>query len=92
MALAEIRHEVVLSLAQTKEAQREARSFLANGTYLEKVEAAGELDFLSRQKMLLERRLYEIDVRIAERRTMFNWFRQEWFNLMLHCESWIAHG
>lgn len=92
MALADIRHEIVLTLAQTKEAQREARSTLAHGSYVEKVEAAGELDFLGRQKAHLERRLDELDQRIAERRTLFTWFRQTWFNLMLHFESWIAHG
>lgn len=92
MALVDIRHEIVLSLAQTKEAQREARDALAHGSYLQKVEAAGELDFLSRQKSHLERRLAELDQRIAEHRTLFTWFRQTWFSLMLQFESWIAHG
>jgi len=92
MALADIRHEIVLTIAQTKEAQREARDSLAHGSYLEKVEAAGELDFLGRQKAHLERRLAELDQRIAERRTFFHWFRQTWFNLMMQFESWIVHG
>ena len=92
MALADIRYEIVLTIAQTKEAQREAREALAHGSYLEKVEAAGELDFLGRQKMHLERRLAELDQRIAEHRTRFTWLRQPWFSLMLHFEKWIAHG
>ena len=92
MALADIRHEIVLTIAQTKEAQREARDALAHGNYLEKVEAAGELNFLSRQKVLLERRLAELDRRVAEHRTLFTWIRQMWFSLMLQFERWIAHG
>ena len=92
MALADTRHEIVLSLAQTKEAQREARDALAHGSYLEKVEAAGELNFLARQKARLEQRLAELDQRIAEHRTLFTQFRQSWFSLMLHFERWIAHG
>jgi hypothetical protein len=92
MALADIRHEVVLALAQTHDAQHEAQALLAHGEDAQKVVAAGELDFLARQDARLNRRLAEIDRRTAERRTTFAWFRQEWFNLMLHMESWIAHG
>ena len=92
MALADIRHEIVLTIAQTKEAQREARKALAHGSYFEKVEAAGELDFLRRQRSHLDLRLAELDQRIAEHRTLFTWFRQTWFNLMLQFERWIAHG
>ncbi|MGH6956113.1 MAG: hypothetical protein ACREEW_05555 [Caulobacteraceae bacterium] len=91
MALDDIRHEVILSLAQTHDQQREARAALAEGTDGEKVEAAGELDFLGRKHAMLERRLEEIDRRMAERPGVFTWFRQVWFNLMLHLESWIAH-
>ena len=92
MALADIRHEVVLALAQTHDAQHDARAALDHGEDVEKVVAAGELDFLARQDARLRRRLAEIDRRLAERKTMFSWFRQEWFNLMLQMESWIAHG
>ena len=92
MALADIRHEVVFGLALTKEAQQEARWALTHGSHLERVLAAGELNYLQHQKARLERRLEEIDRRIAEHRTLLSWFRQEWFNLMLHFESWIAHG
>jgi hypothetical protein len=92
MSLADIRHEVVLSLALTKEAQHEARWAYDHGSYVEKVLAAGELSFLQRQKTRLERRLDEVDRRIAERRTLFSWYRQVWFNLTVQVESWIAHG
>ena len=92
MALNNIRHEVVLALAQTKDLIREAILVLERGDDTERVGAAGELDFLMRQKAMLERRLAEVDRRLAEPETAFRWFRQEWFNLMLHLESWIAHG
>jgi hypothetical protein len=92
MALADIRYEVVLALAQTHEAQHEAEGLLARGEDAQKVVAAGELDFLARQDAMLRLRLAEVDRRTAERRTAFAWPRQTWFNLMLHMESWIAHG
>jgi hypothetical protein len=92
MALADIRHEVVLALAQTHDAQHDARALVDRGADEERVVAAGELDFLGRQDERLMRRLAEIDRRAAEHRTAFAWARQEWFNLMLHMQSWIAHG
>ncbi|MFI4935185.1 MAG: hypothetical protein ACHP7N_11230 [Caulobacterales bacterium] len=92
MALDHIRHEVVLALALTNDLIREARWDLAHGTFRQKVEAAGELTFLQRQKARLEARLREIDRHVAAPETPFRWFRQEWFNLMLQVESWIAHG
>lgn len=92
MAIADIRHEVVLAYAHLHEAQREARALLDHGADDEKVFAAGELDFLERQEAMIRHRLAEIDQRMAERRTAFSGFRQEWFNLKLNFESWIAHG
>jgi hypothetical protein len=93
MALADIRHEVVLALAQTHDAQHDAQALLARGEDAEKVSAAGELDFLERQDALLRARLAEVDRRMADHRdSVFSWFRQEWFNLMLRLESWIARG
>jgi hypothetical protein len=69
MAHADIRHEVVLALAHTHDAQHEAQALLDRGADEEKVAAAGELDFLARQDALLRRRLAEIDRRAAEHRT-----------------------
>ena len=92
MALHHIRHEVVLALALTKDLIRETRIVLERGADVEKVDAAGELQFLARQRALLEGRLNYIDRHLGEPETAWRWFRQEWFNLMLHFESWIAHG
>jgi predicted GNAT superfamily acetyltransferase len=91
MALADIRHEVVHALANIHDAQHDAHAALDHGEDAEKVAAAGELDFLERRDARLRRRLVEIDRRAAEHRTAFAWFRQEWFNLMLQLENWIAH-
>jgi hypothetical protein len=92
MSLVDIRHEVVLTLAQTHEAQREARDALAHGQDDAKVIAAGELDYLGRRESVLRRRLAEVDQQMAERPNPLAWLRQTWFGLMLHFESWIAHG
>lgn len=92
MALADIRRDVIHALAGTHDAQHEARAALDHGEDADRVIAAGELDFLERQDARLMRRLAEIDRRVAEHRTTFAWFRQEWFNLMLQMERWIAHG
>jgi hypothetical protein len=92
MALADIRHQVVLALAQTHEAQREARAELTYGEDDAKVAAAGELEHLARWEAMLKRRLCEVDRRMTQRWNPFAWARQAWFGLMLHFESWIAHG
>jgi hypothetical protein len=92
MALADIRHEVVHALAETNELIREAHAVLMNGEDYEKVVAAGELDYLDRQRALLHTRIAQIDRRLADGRGLGALFRQEWFNLMLHFESWLAHG
>jgi hypothetical protein len=92
MAIADVRHEVVLALAHIHEAQREAKSLVDHGEDGERVFAAGELDFLDRQEGMLRHRLDEIDERTAEHHTLLAWARQEWFNLMFHLDNWIAHG
>lgn len=92
MAIADVRHGVVLALAHIHEAQREAKSLVDHGADDERVFAAGELDFLDRQEGMLHDRLADIDWRIAEHRTFLSWARQEWFNLMFHLDNWIAHG
>jgi hypothetical protein len=92
MALDTIRRGVVLTLAQTNDHIRDAEWIMRNGDDLEKVLAAGELDFLHRQQVMLVNRLVEIDRRLAAHQTLFSWVRQEWFSLKLHFEDWITHG
>lgn len=92
MAIADVRHEVVLALAHIHEAQREAKALVDHGEDGERVFAAGELDFLDRQEGMLRHRLDEIDARSTEPHTLLAWARQEWFNLMFQMDNWIAHG
>ena len=92
MAIADVRHEVVLALAHIHEAQREAKSLVDHGADDERVFAAGELDFLDRQEGMLRHRLGEIDERTLDHHSALSWARQEWFNLMFQLDNWIAHG
>ncbi len=92
MTLEPIRREVVHAIGQTREAIRDAELTLALGDDRQKVEAAGELDFLMRHAALLEERLREIEWRMAGHRTLFSRLRQTWFSFVLGFESWIAHG
>jgi len=92
MAIADVRHEVVLALAHIHEAQREAKALVDHGEDGERVFAAGELDFLDRQEGMLRHRLGEIDAQTADEHTLLAWARQEWFNLMFQLDKWIAHG
>jgi hypothetical protein len=92
VSLSDIRHGVVLSLALTNEAIRDAQRMLETGSDTEKVEAAGELDLLHRQKRMLKTRLKQVDRLASERQTLLAWARQEWFSLMFQFESWIAHS
>jgi len=92
MAIADTRHEILQALAQTNLAQREARAILTDGEDPQKVEAAGELEWLTRQHLRLKDRLAECDRHAAGKKTLFSWARQVWFDLMLNFESWIAHG
>ena len=92
MTLDHIRYKTALALAHIKEQIREREAQHDHGADPEKVDAAGELEILHRQRAMLEARMDEIDRRELRRDTLFAWFRQEWFNLRLYFESWIAHG
>ncbi|HEY3797134.1 MAG TPA: hypothetical protein VGL58_02190 [Caulobacteraceae bacterium] len=92
MSLVDVRREVAFALAQTRELLIEARYDLIHGEDFVKVTAAGEIDFLHRQERMLLDRLERIDRRLTDPPSIVSWMRQEWFNLMLQFESWIAHG
>ncbi|HVM99256.1 MAG TPA: hypothetical protein VMT68_03495 [Caulobacteraceae bacterium] len=92
MGIADTRHEILQALAQTKLDLRDARAILTAGDDPEKVRAAGELEWLTHQRLMLEARLAECDRNAARNKTFFSGSRQVWFDLMLQFESWIAHG
>jgi len=93
LALDNIRHEVGMMLADVNERLAEAERQLSRGTPSEKVNAAGELSFLQRQKETIEDRVKEIDAASeGASETLFRWVKEEVFNLKLRVESWIAGG
>jgi len=79
-------------LAQAKLKIADAQTLLANGADRERVDAAGELSLLARQRDVLQQRLAEIDRRPDAPETVYQWLKEELFNLRLGIESWIAHG
>jgi hypothetical protein len=92
MSMQVIRHEVVMMLSQANMKISEAEQIIAAGSDRERIDAAGELFFLKRQKETLQQRLAEIETRADAPTTLYEWIKEEVFNLNLRLESWIAHG
>ena len=92
MAIADTRHEILQALAQTGLDLRDARAILTAGDDPQRVAAAGEFEWLTHRRLLLEARLAECDRNAAAHRTLFAGARQIWFDLRLNFESWIVHG
>ena len=93
VALDNIRHEVGMMLADVNERLAKAERQLSRGTPSAKVNAAGELSFLRRQKETIDDRMKEIDAAPeGASETLFRWIKEEVFNLNLRLESWIAGG
>ncbi len=92
MSMQVVRHEVEMMLAQAKLKILDAETALVSGTDREKVDAAGELSFLKRQRETLQERLAEIETRSDAPETLYQWVKEEVFNLNLRLESWLAHG
>jgi hypothetical protein len=90
MPMTVIKGEVAMMLRQASQQIAEAEAKLASGTYGEKVHAAGELAFLKRQKETLDLRLEEIENHPEASETLFQWIKEEWFNLTLRLDNWIA--
>jgi hypothetical protein len=86
-----VRHEVEMMLAQANLKIFDARSIFAKGTDREKVDAAGELTFLEMQRQTLQDRMAEIDKQPDAPETLYEWMKEEVFNLNLRLDSWIAH-
>ncbi|HWE45325.1 MAG TPA: hypothetical protein VG407_04780 [Caulobacteraceae bacterium] len=63
---------------------------MARGAYRGKVNTAGELGFLSRQKAMIVERLAEIDSRPQATETLLQWIKEEVFNLKLRLEQWAG--
>ena len=92
MSMQVIHHEVALMLSLVKIAIADAERQIAAGTDRERVHAAGELSLLRRQSEELQGRLAEIERRAGAHESVYQWLKEEVFNLSLRLESWIAHG
>lgn len=91
MSMPNIRRDVSLMLDQANRQIADAEIKLSRGGDREKAHAIGELVFLKRQKETLEQRLKEIEDHPEANETMFQWIKEEWFNLTLRLEQWIAN-
>ncbi|QUD89530.1 hypothetical protein [Phenylobacterium montanum] len=87
-----IRRDVALMLAQADIQLADAEAKLFRGSDREKMQAAGKLAFLKRQKEMLERRIEEIDRHPEASETLFQWIKEESFALSVRLESWIANA
>jgi hypothetical protein len=93
LALDHIRHEVSMMLSDVEGQLTEAAQRLAKGTLRQKVDAAGELAFLRRQKEMIETRLKQVDAAPpAATETPMRWLKEEVFNLKLRLADWTAGG
>lgn len=90
MSMPTIRHEVADMLAQTNAKVAEAEAKLQKGTASEKVRAAGELAFLRTQRDSIQARLSEIDAKPDSSETLYQWTKEELFNLGLRLQDWFA--
>jgi hypothetical protein len=90
MSMPTIRREVADMLAQTNAQIAQAEAKLQGGTAAEKVRAAGELAFLRSQRDSIQARLAEVDARPESTETLYQWTREELFNLGLRLQDWFA--
>jgi hypothetical protein len=90
MSMPLIKAEVATMLSQVNEQITNAEAKLADGSDRQKVDAVGELTVLKHQKETVEGRLREIQARPDATETMFQWIKEEVFNLKLRLEIWIG--
>lgn len=92
MSTTALKKEIELELLQVEARLLEAQGRLAAGNPHEKVEAAGELDFLQHQKQGLESRLAKLDdLPDGAWNTLREWFKEEAAMLSRRLEEWIVH-
>ena len=90
MAMPHIRHEVEMMLGHVSEQLADAERQLAAGGAREKVEAAGELVLLRRQKQMIEERLRDITSHWTQPEDWFSLMREEFFNLSLRFRQFLS--
>jgi hypothetical protein len=93
MSFAAVRQELNPRLLRVDDRLREIEAELAAGTPRDRVEAAGELEFLKQQKRDLEQRLARLDhLPDGAWATLREWLNEEATMLERRLEGWIAHG
>lgn len=92
MSFSAIKQEIRPRLVRIHERLLEVEAELAAGTPRDKVEAAGELAFLKRQKEDLEQRLARLDGLPDGTWSMIReWLKEEATMLERRLEGWIVH-
>jgi hypothetical protein len=91
LALNNIKHEVDSMLADVNWRVASAERRLAVGGEAEKTAAARELAVLRPQQQALVKRAREVNAAPADANEgILEWAREEWFNLMLQWNAWMA--
>jgi hypothetical protein len=90
MSVEPIRSEVERLLAQADERVRRAEQLHHDGTDAQKVEAAGQLTWLRRQRADLGARLNELDRSPGGGgATIGQWFKEDWMLLIQRLDAFI---
>lgn len=90
MSVEPIKTEVRRLLAMADEKLKRARQLHARGSDAQKVQAAGQLIFLERQKQALEARMAELDH--ADQKgpaTTVQWLKEDWMLLMQRLDAFM---
>jgi hypothetical protein len=91
MPLDHIKREVNMMLGHANQRIALAEAKLTAGNKYDRVKAAGELNFLKRQKEALAARTRDLETAPkGASETLFAWLKEEWFNMSQRIESWIA--
>jgi hypothetical protein len=88
MSVEAIRTEVERLLAQANERIRRAEALRLEGADEDKVEAAGQLTWLRRQRDDLSARLDELD-HTPGGSTVAQWFKEDWMLLIQRLDAFI---
>jgi hypothetical protein len=91
MSVEPIKAEVQQLLARADEKVRRAEQLYAEGSDAEKVEAAGQLVSLKRQKAELEARMVDLDRSLGGGgATARQWVKEDWMLLMHRLDAFIG--
>ncbi|HUO21348.1 MAG TPA: hypothetical protein VMU59_02390 [Caulobacteraceae bacterium] len=84
-----VRTEVERLLAQADERVRRAEQLHQDGSEAQKVEAAGQLTWLRRQRDELKARLAEVDQPDGGGSRVLQWVKEDWMLLLQRLDAFI---